>query len=112
MMIFYSSLKAHGKGRNHALSGDLVVNKLPSLSILVNMRSYRNDGNYYVDNGEGLKTLVRTIKDVKEAEVFRSKLQMVSIKAKEYLPSGWMEWSTLDRPVLQPKPVSLSGGWM
>ena len=77
---------------DHALSGDLEVNKLFSLSILVKMSSYPKGRNYYEDNGEDATKFVRTMKDVLDAGAFVSELQVFTSKKNDYLLLGWMKW--------------------
>ena len=55
------------------------------------MSSYRKGGVYYEDYGEEAMMLVKTMKDVDEAEVHKSGGQVQSTL--EYLPEGWCKLS-------------------
>ena len=72
--------------------------------ILIKLSSYRKGGVYHDDFGEDATILVGLKKDVNESKVFKSRLQVLSVREKDNLPSGWMKW--------QLDPVSTVGGWM
>ena len=71
--------------------GVLSVSKLAILSSLLKLRSYRKDGVYYEDYGEDAMMLVKTMKDVNEAEGHKSGGQV--LLSLEYLPEGWCKLS-------------------
>ena len=56
--------------------------------------------------------LVRKTNDVDGGYACKLNLQVLSIKEKDNLPSGWMNLRTRNRPVLQPEPVNTSGDRM
>ena len=67
--------------------------------------SLRKGGTYHEDDfGEDAMMLVGAMRDVYEAGAFVAELQVLSMKEKVYLPSGWMKW--------QSDLVSTVEGWM
>ena len=86
-----SQIDVNNRAGNHAICGVLSVSKLAILSSLHEVSSYRKGGVYYEVYGKEAMMLIKTMKDVVEAEVHRSGGQVLS--SLEYLPEGWCKLS-------------------